>query len=74
MATGIPGPLPTEAYVWRVVPRHNGRSTFFNVESDTDVDVGPNGCRTVFRRIENAQRRADQLNAAAARPSGEECP
>lgn len=63
MATGIPGPLPKSARKFYVTPHFYGRRTYFHVESDIDVDVGPSGKRRVFWNIERAQQRADELNA-----------
>lgn len=63
MTTGIPGPLPKSVRNFRVIPRYNGRRTFFNVESDTDTDLDSAGKRRVFWNIERAQQRADELNA-----------
>ena len=64
MGQGIPGGLPKAAFLFAVVPRHNGRRTYFTIESHTDVDRNRTGRARVFWNIDNANKRAAELDAA----------
>lgn len=68
MGQGIGGGIPSEAYVFKSVPRYKNRRTYFTVESHCEVDQTPSGRARTFRNKAAADNRADSLNRDSATP------